>query len=356
MSHRFMAVKINDPYCSWETEEPYMIVASEGPIFPVFLETDFTTYKGWRYFVEDFGLEGFAKLDKREDDSFPLRKELKKIRNGKSRTFAQGYMEKAYEGIRRRLIHEQETMKMFHSWFMENKQPKVKVKQHESPIPATSAIVMAIEGERISIDKEITASFRRIYDALEKAIEGISLELIMQKFPPRFFKGNKLFGQTPSANKTISADLVERKWFSPKLVFDSHITRCYLEMIEAIEDEVEIIACDNCKRLFIPSRKNEIFCSRPAPTRHTQKRSKKSKYTPTKNFADLVAYVNRKTCKEIGPQLKFKEKLKKENKTEWFAQRKRYLNRLYYLKRKGDNIEYRKAQKVYKQWENRNHH
>jgi hypothetical protein len=378
MEHTYTAVRIEDPYCDWGLSEPWIKVYMQGPVFPAFLKANFSTYEGWRYFIEDFGLDGFAALDAHQGGGVePLGSAIERVIKGEISYLSQHYLECVYKRIRERLLYEQEIMRLFHSWFFKNKQPLVKVDRFKSLVPATFAIVLKNSGESLSIEKEIEDTFWQIHDALSRALNGISFSLGLRRVPPALMKIVGLLktslrdfnGNHDEATKTPELKvkfkklfqktdwyLVGRKWFVLKPKFDSHVSRCYLEMIEAIQDEVEIKECENCGLEFFPSRKNEIFCSRPSPAKRTLvKNGRKEKGIITleeikETARGLRGARRRKTCKEVGPQRRFRKKMEEEGKLEWLKEKKRYLNRLAYLRRKGDEEKYLKVWEEYERW------
>lgn len=323
--YEFTAYKISDSFCKWERKKPFVQVIIAGPIFPHFLRADFSKYEGFRHFTEDFGLDAFAKLD---SSAYSLANELGRIRSGELKAMAGHYLEKAFDRMKAGILNEQRVMRVFHEWFVKGNYPRFPEKSNGKRIKLSITYAMALlrpqgaDGEfQLRLLKQMGKQYQTFMEMFREIDDALKQHLSQIRIKPSYALIPIL--------EHIDGELVGPKQVGWIYEYDSIFPRCYMEMLDLIEDEAELKACANCGEVFFPSRKDELFCSRLAPQQRTWKKR------------------GRRTCKELGPEIRYRKKLIREGKWDLHEQKKRLLNRLNYQKRLGNRDEYEKLRREY---------
>lgn len=343
--HRFYRFPIeggSEERCSYSFEDEM-----EGPIFPYFLEADFSNIDGFIRFADDFGLDGFEKLDNADRLSRQLRKEA-----NYSKPISKKFLRSIWESMKAQLQLEQEEVRVLFDL-----QQSLQNSEDEIEIGDLARVA--------SILKEYTQPKIDIPDFV------------------------------------LASDL---KNIEPEWIYDSIVTRCYAELFWLIMDEKKLKECECCGKAFVTTRKNKVYCDRlflseRARAEYRRLRWKESPEV-TEEAKDLMrvaagpggvtkqafgaewttdeneiisrlndpeyqrkkaevrkarealrnqrekarAFLSRQTCKKIGPRKTETERLRPEA-LDRKKQRKKLLNRRNYLKSKGrvNTTDYKKV-------------
>ena len=326
--HRFRLYEVDDKYFTWDISKitfkpddlPHFF--NTGPVFPYFLEADFSSYKGFREFTNLFGFEWLTPFSQK------LKTHLEDTKPDKlSRTFLEG---EVFPEMKQPLWTEQAIMERFKRLVFEN--------------DAKEFLTSYEEGAEL----DLTSVGKLVEDRLHSAMAGI-------RYEPEGFNWFPLY-----LNEGKEPGLLHYK-----NVFPSVVDLCYLEIVHAYNYGLKPRICDNCKRLFLPERSNEKYCERldPDVSKFTPKQ------TPTKGNAVLSSYKQHgpvptgfsgtwmeidlaaMSCRGRGRAASWQKSMSKEMR-EYQAEKKRRLSRLSYLKSKigEDHSDYRTARKGYEEW------
>lgn len=257
----------------------------DGPIFPSFILADLSTYEGFIDFVEWVGIAGFIYLDEPNWIN-TISNNLERVRIGELKTISDSYIQKFYERIRTNLLTEQEIMTIFYGLYFYSSNRK-------SPFD------------------------RYPHDTFDMLYRNVSRHLALVK----------VIAQQPAIFNSNDFRKNKITW---SFSYESLPARCYMEMIDMIDNKEKVKECAYCGEIFIPSRKNEIFCNRLAPGHRRP--------------------GEERTCKQLGPLNKFEEV-----NTGYRKLYKRYQNRLAYLKKRGENKEYKRTFAEFQSWKKKNH-
>lgn len=321
----FVAYNVQDQFNTWNLEDrPYAWVLNFGPVFPFFLEADFSVYSGFREFTNLFGLRGFAKFDTRRD--YSLEETLKKP----PAIITEAYLKKTFEHLRNPLVHHQSAMRQVcYVHFPETRGTwgDLKINHLEANVSVNSALRgywYSVEDPCFSPDEFASP----VPDEIVKEARGLKRE------------------------------------------YDSIIARCYAEIFEASRLEKKLKPCANCGRLFI-SRPNQSFCHRLDPNlprirlgdilQDRNPSSRLAKNSLIQRFDTLQPPeelgLKKLTCQARGRQNTFKNRLNKDKvRKAAFDEKKKRQNHLYYLKRKlGEEAkEYQEARAEFEKWKRAN--
>jgi hypothetical protein len=325
---------------------PYFLTRHDvrGPVFPVFASADLSTLDGFLACVAQLGLDGFAFLD--ETHRSPFRDTIARALQEKHGLLAPVALKHFYDRIREPLATEQTLVKRFQSWFVEGAQPTVKRPPKalrvlgEDHVPVVGA---ALAGASLGyfppkgsvIQRDVYAA-RELLGSIERHLSQVSLTLsahhsltattALRVTRPGTPLGI-LYSETERTATGRKRRAVQRGMPLGILrVCPTVPARCYLEMLDLLADQREVKRCTHCDRPFVRSDPRGTLCEGIAPEYLTDWR----KGTLSTNA------LLKKTCKVIGPQVRFWETKTKTELAD-LEQKKQYQNRLAYLKRTGQN-------------------
>jgi|SRR3972149_302612 len=286
-----------------------------GPIFPMFIKADFATFDGFLEFTSRVGIDGLIFLDdeswrKTISDDLKRKKINSLTEVSNENRIPVSYIKKFYERIQGRLLEEQNYMSSFSSFSLDG-------------IPLQLALIErlmnALEGHLSSV--RLGVNFGHSSDN-----EGNERYRLIYSQKNEYSIRDYYFDFMSKSKKNKSPQIIKPYWF---FHFGTLPARCYMEMIDIMQDNKEIRYCAYCKEIFIPHRKNEEFCRRFAPEQHSR---------------------GPRTCKQVGPQSRFQKMVDKN----MLSKKKRFQNRLNYLKKTGRMDEYRRVMKAFEKWKRSN--
>lgn len=306
-----------------------------GPIFPVFVKADFSTLGGFLDFIGFVGINGLTYLDDakwREIVEMDLeRKKLARLLDiakpniANEKRLQASYIESFYKRTQKRLIKEQNDMRFFCSFWLRKQFPMERLKTdmiEEAIDRSVDTMNQHLSGVRLEIKYVYSPANKgdERYRIAYSKREGYSLR---DYFSDIFKSGNRNH-ERPQRKKPY--------WY---FHYETLPARCYMEMLDILQDDKEVKSCAYCGEIFIPNRKNEEFCKRLAPGYRGSKESR--------------------TCKQIGPQRRF-QKDKSQEELERIRKRKQFQNRLIYLKKKGKRKEYLIVTTEFDRWQKETNH
>lgn len=326
------------------------------PVFLSFVDADFSCFEGFLKLIDVTGLTGCAYLDEDSKYKYPIGDELKK--NSISNSFIEGF----YNRHKKTLQDDQASIKLFYEWFVEGKQPLINNLhpdfKDDMPFPSVFLSQKDLQYKpRNKEEEKLYIDAYKLFTDLKIHLSGVTLEPIFNSAPiiDKAYEtvmetGCKeiLSGDKHKHSKCVESLSLSNLWkASRKVVFvarqcSSLPALCYLEMIDLIEDEHEFRKCSHCGELFIPVHEREIFCNRIAPEFKPQGRL---------TTAEEWKSIFKKTCKKIGPQKKHNNGLSPEDR-EIIKKDKRFRSRLDYLKKTGNDGEYKKVLRNFNKWRN----
>lgn len=271
------------------------------PVFIDYMQADFSSHEGFISLISKVGLNGFRYLDYDSDYRFPLDKQLKELymREYKQWNLSESYVKQFYERNKGHLIEDQKAVKLFHEWYYEGNMPARK------PFDKVRLLSESVTQHLAYISLSHTSSWELSYNC--RTLPG----------------------------------------------------RCYLELIQLIQDKKELKACAHCGELFVSHDAREIYCDRPIERVLLQDDRelpdvflyvKGYESSRTENIVRLKKlFPHYKSCKNAGAQKRYVESKSPEER-EIFRQKKKYQNRLLYLKEIGNDVEYKKVLKEYNKW------
>lgn len=321
----FWKYKIEDEYNSSQGTEPY-IAFNDGPVFPYFLEVDFLNYESFSKFINLFGIEGFELFDSRE--RYSLKEELQKIKQ-KPHAIKSQYVKNLLKTIKKEMVKEQALMYTFGKRFVKD-------------FPQLNNI------------KELEISE---HELIQNANKHLDFKCRIFILPMLITTGSYVSAIKDQGKETYS--------------YPSILARCYRELIHLIQYEEKILRCKNCQKFFITSKSNEYYCDRIDPDkmeeldkvwmdiRKAHRNLIEKEGEPDGAEWDQILTdeekkrINLLTCKKVGSQKKWKESLTLEQR-EFVKKKKRWFSKLYYLKEKHRDEEYRQAKEEFEQWLKKN--
>ena len=275
-----------------------------APVFIDYMQANFSSYEGFLSLIVKVGLKGFAYLDQDSDYKFPLDEELKKIymREYKQWNLSDSFLKQFYVRNKERMQKDQNAVKLFYKWYYKKDMPVRK--------PFKDAV---------QLDESQT-----------KHLASISLSY------------NPSSGQLNHHCRTLPG-------------------RCYLELIELIRDKKELKTCAYCGELFVSHDARELYCDRPTDRRLLHDPIDRTLPTDflyvkgyessrIENIDRLKSLLDRyKSCKDAGALKKYLESKSPEDR-ELIRQKKQFQNRLLYLNKIGNDVEYKKVLRDFNKW------
>lgn len=299
-----------------------------SPVFPEFIEADFSSYEGFQSFISNNGITTLTYLDKGSGHKFPLVEELKKIqmREYKEWFLSKDYIQKFYDRNKECLQEDQDAVKLFHKWFFKGNAPIIK--NTGSKILNLYSIYYNGNRLRNTEDDNNYQNLILLDRSLNKHISYINHYLNIQS--------SGAFGLIRDC-KTLPA-------------------HCYLEMIELTEDKKELKQCAHCGKLFASHHEKEIYCDRPINKALLNDYQKIKGYTSIGTGNTIQCLPGHyKSCKNAGAQKRYIESKSPEEK-ELIRQKKQFQNRLLYLKEIGNDVEYKKVLREFSKWQKEGSH
>ena len=307
----------------------------EGPIFPRFISADFSSFEGWKKFAKDYGLEGFMEFDQE------LEKELKRRIADVRKNYVRGpisitYLKQRWENMKKKILVEQTGVKRFFDF--------------QQTLYATGKSKVTIKG---LIKSERSA----VWDACNFEPFGDLTDVIpfLNRVKLRWeFNDWPVFSTSLNFKKEVNQEEM-KEVFRPIWDYDkSLVARCYAEIVWLIKDGRTVKPCTFCHEPFVPERSDADYCKRVywTPRTHAQyERIRGQELTKENIEKEAQKFLERHTCRKIGPLITFHDNLTEEEK-EYRAEKKRRDSKLRHLKktRGEESSEYKKELRAWKKF------
>ncbi|MHB8160591.1 MAG: hypothetical protein ACYDGS_08950 [Thermoleophilia bacterium] len=296
-----------------------------GPLFPFFIDADFSTFEGFLKFAEDHGLEGFQKFDSQ------LNRELERRRKAdealkKQKPIERAFLEKVWLRISEEILREQKSISDLYEFQKQlHKRGNVDVDLERSQGSFVYSPPPCLLNAIPYLNKQV-------HEKWETDVEPIGL-----------------YGTT-SGEITVETLRGTLRRFHE---CDSIVARCYAEIVALIKDGRRVKKCALCEKPFIAKRSDARFCSRPFLSMQGKEEyrelliqlNKRARHELREGLArEERAFLDRHSCRKVGPQITFQTALGKDEWAFSAEYKKLHSKKSYYKKAYGiDSQEYQKA-------------
>lgn len=363
--HRFIYYPVNDSFSLLPEGQFCFRKETAGPIFPDFIEADFSSYEGFRSFTERYGLDGVATFSESLKGELELRFEA--ARNGEVRKPIEGtYLNKEWHILRDQLEREQSGVKKLFEFQQRlfsserialidkgDKQlcsPLDKRLQGSRQFSDILAILPYLAQKKDRWSFQFGSDPAPIKVVLDTSQDFKNIDINDPDWEPKWkqvaqFPEMKPLGQAvPFSSESIDyagAQVIPKELLRGAIrhvsEYKSIVARCYSELVALIVNDKTVIRCGLCKKYFIPTRKNNAYCDRVFDSSQLIKALSKidTNLSPDERFRQSEKVRKKHTCRKLGPRTKYELSLnKKTAKADSRAQYQKLWNRMGYAKKR----------------------